>query len=321
MRNRIINGGMTIFQRGASVTSSGYFVDRWAYYASQASKGTANQSSTAPAGFVNSSIFTSSSAYSVGSGDYFFLQQWIEGYNIADLGWGTANAKTVTLSFQVYSSLTGTFGGSLKNDAGTRSYPFTYTISSANTWTSISITVVGDTTGTWLTTNGGGIGVQFGLGVGSSFASTAGSWAAGSYFSATGAVSVVGTSGATWYVTGVQLEAGTTASPFEYRQYGTELVLCQRYYQQLYFENIPCYRGNSSSTGAWQSNLPWLVQLRTTPTITFPNYSTGAGGTPTAATGTAIYGVGTNSVRVTGGTISANTIYELAIQANISAEL
>ena len=235
-KNRIINGAMVIDQRnaGASVsTSSGsnvYTLDRWLAQYSQTSKFTIQQSSTAPAGFKNSLKVTSSSAYSVLTGDYFSVAQKIEGYNTADLGFGASGAQTVTVSFWVQSSLTGTFGGALQNSGASRSYPFTYTISAANTWEQKTITVVGDTSGTWLTTNGSGLIVNFGLGVGATYSGTAGAWAATDYESATGAVSVVGTSGATWYVTGVQLEKGSTATSFDYRPYGTELALCQRYY-------------------------------------------------------------------------------------------
>jgi hypothetical protein len=236
-RNRIINGDMRIDQRngGASVSASGAFpVDRYQIVASQASKFTAQQNAgsvTPPAGFTNYLGITSSSSYAVLTGDYFSFQQYIEGFNIADLGWGTTNAKTVTLSFWARSSLTGTFGGALRNDGAGRCYPFTYTISSANNWEYKTVTITGDTTGTWLTTNGRGIGVQFGLGVGSTFSGTAGEWAATNYVTATGATSVVGTDGATFYITGVQLEVGTQATSFEYRQFGTELALCQRYCQ------------------------------------------------------------------------------------------
>jgi hypothetical protein len=239
-RNRIINGDMRIDQRnaGASVTpaNADYTLDRWRSYLSQASKYSVQQNAgsvTPPAGFINYLGVTSLSAYSVGSGEFFSIQQFIEGFNVADLGWGTANAQAVTLSFKVYSSLTGTFGGVLQNDGQNRSYPFTYSIPTANTWTTISVTVSGDTSGTWLTNSGRGIAVWFGLGAGSSLSGTAGAWAAAGYFSATGATSVVGTSGATFYITGVQLEAGSVATPFEHRQYGTELALCQRYYQQI----------------------------------------------------------------------------------------
>ena len=242
MKNRIINGAMVIDQRnaGASVTpTSGvvYTLDRWASASSQASKFSVQQNAgsvTPPAGFTNYLGATSLSAYSVPAGDYCSLEQMIEGFNIADLGWGTANAKIVTLSFKVYSSLTGTFGGSLSNSALDRSYPFTYSIPIANTWTTISVTIAGDTSGTWLTTNGIGIRVYFGLGVGSTYSGTAGSWAGALYLSATGATSVVGTNGATFYITGVQLEVGSSATGFEYRQYQQELALCQRYYEKSY---------------------------------------------------------------------------------------
>jgi hypothetical protein len=241
MRNRIINGAMMIDQRnaGASVTnntSGQYTLDRWFIYGDQSSKFTVQQNAgsvTPPAGFKNYLGVTSLSSYTVGASEIFVLQQMIEGYNIADLGWGTANAQPVTLSFWVRSSLTGTFGGSLKSGGSTTTYPFTYTITAANTWEQKSITVAGDTTGTWLSTNGIGIRVGFGLGCGSNESGTAGVWASTNYSSATGATSVVGTNGATFYITGVQLEEGTAASPFENRLYGTELALCQRYYNKV----------------------------------------------------------------------------------------
>jgi hypothetical protein len=239
-RNRIINGAMVIDQRnaGASVTGSigtAYTVDRFFIRCTQASKLTAQQNAgsvTPPVGFTNYLGITSSSAYSVVTDDFFVTGQVIEGFNTADFQWGTANAKTITLSFWVRSSLTGTFGGSLLNSGGSRCYPFSYTISSANTWEQKSIIIVGDTSGTWLTTNGQGIYLSFGLGVGATYSGTAGSWSGTPYFSATGATSVVGTSGATFYITGVQLEKGSTATSFDYRPYGTELQLCQRYYYQ-----------------------------------------------------------------------------------------
>jgi len=237
-RNRIINGAMVIDQRnaGASIVgNNGVFpVDRWVTTSSQASKYDIGQNEgavTPPAGFTNYLGVTSSSAYTVGASETFSIRQLIEGYNVADLGWGTANAQSVTLSFWVRSSLTGTFGGTLKASGGTRTYPFTYTISASNTWEQKAITVAGDTTGTWLTTNGIGLQIQFGLGVGATLSGTAGAWSGSNFNSATGATSVVGTSGATWYITGVQLEAGDTATPFEHRSYGQELALCQRYYQ------------------------------------------------------------------------------------------
>jgi len=239
-KNRIINGAMVIDQRnaGASVMASNsvtYTVDRFNSYGSVSSKYTVQQNAgsvTPPAGFTNYLGCTSSSAYSVGASEFFAISQNIEGFNTADFGWGTANAATVTLSFRVYSSLTGTFGGVIYNAAFNRSYPFTYTISSANTWTSISITIAGDTSGTWVgATNGVGLTLSFSLGAGATVSGTAGAWTGSGYRAATGGTSVVGTSGATFYITGVQLEKGSTATSFDYRPYGTELQLCQRYFQ------------------------------------------------------------------------------------------
>jgi hypothetical protein len=277
MKNRCINGDMRIDQRnaGASVGtgSTSYFsiysLDRWSLSCSATNKFTAQQSSTAPTGFVNSLLATSSSAYSIGAGDYFTIGQRIEGYNVADLNWGTANAKTITLSFQVYSSLTGTFGGALSNGANNRSYPFTYTVSSANTWTTVSVTISGDTSGTWITTNGNGLQLTFGLGVGSTYSGTAGAWAGALLMSATGATSVVGTSGATFYITGIQLERGSSATGFEYRQYGQELALCQRYY----YKSPQASNGEifiiNNANGGLTGTTCFPVSLRATPTVTY----------------------------------------------------
>ena len=281
-KNRIINGAMVIDQRnaGASVTvgtTAVYSVDRWqALSGGVASKFSIQQNAgsvTLPVGFINYLGCTSLSAYSVNTGDTFNIRQSVEGLNIADLGWGTANAKTVTLSFQVYSSLTGTFGGSLKNSDASRTYPFSYTISSANTWTTISITIVGDTTGTWLTTNGIGISVNFSIGSGSTYSGTAGSWSSSNYNSATGATSVVGTNGATFYITGVQLEAGSTATSFDYRPYGTELVLCQRYF--VSYGGVSIYEAIATgvSDGANSVSFPIStpVPFRSSPSVSGNN--------------------------------------------------
>ena len=243
-KNRLINSAMVIDQRnaGASVSGNGvYTLDRWYAQASVNSKYTVQQNAgsvTPPAGFANYLGVTSSSAYTVGASENFSLLQAIEGYNMADFAWGTASASSITLSFRVYSSLTGTFGGSLQNSAQNRSYPFTYTISSANTWTTISVTIAGDQSGTWLKTNGAGIYMWVGLGVGATVSGTAGSWSGSNYVGATGATSVVGTNGATFYITGVQLEKGSTATSFDYRPFGTELSLCQRYYFALNTANV-----------------------------------------------------------------------------------
>jgi hypothetical protein len=221
-KNRIINGAMQIDQRnaGASGTAQGYTLDRWNIEYSSSGKLTWQQNAgavTPATGFTN----------------YLGVRQAIEGFNVADLGWGTANAQAVTISFWVRSSITGTWSVVLRNSAGSRSYPATYTVSAANTWEQKTITIPGDTTGTWLTNNGVGIWLIVGLANGSSNTTTAGAWATGQYSGAAGANSLVGTSGATFYITGVQLEKGSTATSFDYRPYGTELALCQRYYQTV----------------------------------------------------------------------------------------
>ena len=276
LKNRIINGDMVIDQRnnGASVTattSAPYTLDRWTAYSSTTGKFTVQQNAgsvTPPAGFTNYLGVTSTSAYTVTSTDIMNIVQYIEGYNVADLDFGKSTAKTITISFWVRSSLTGTFGGSILNSAQNRSYPFSYTISAANTWEQKSITIAGDTTGTWLTTNGIGIMVQFALGVGSTYSGTAGAWTSTSFISSvTGATSVVGTNGATFYITGVQLERNTTATPFEWIPYGQELMLCQRYYYKISgaaTDRIAIGHNSTTTNGIGTSQFP--VTLRTAPT-------------------------------------------------------
>jgi hypothetical protein len=284
-KNRIINGAMMIDQRnaGASVTpssGSSYTLDRWKNYNSQASKLSFQQNAgsvTPPAGFTNYLGATSLSAYSVGSSDEFDLYQLIEGLNVSDLGWGTASASTVTLSFWVRSSLTGTFGGSIQNSGGSRNYPFSYTISATNTWEQKTITVAGDTSGTWLTTNGVGISLLFSLGAGSSVVGTAGSWTGTGAVGVTGQVNLVGTNGATFYITGVQLEKGSTATSFDYRPYGTELALCQRYYQTTYSSSLinnVAFFASLDNIGVGSIN--WKVSMRAAPTTTVRGDGSGA---------------------------------------------
>ena len=272
-RNKIINGAMTIDQRnaGAAVTVNavGLFFPTDRFFGSgQNTDGvfTLQQSATAPAGFVNSVIATVTTAdASIGATQYYLFNQYIEGHNTADLGWGTASAKAITLSFWTRSSLTGTFGGVISNGGQNRSYPFTYAISAADTWEYKTITIAGDTSGTWLTTNGVGIRLHFDLGVGSTYRGTAGAWAGALYLGATGATDVIGTLSATWQITGVQLEAGDTATPFEHRSYGAELALCKRYYQRM----AAGYEGPALVGNANGAMGQFLVEMRASPTITW----------------------------------------------------
>ena len=324
-RNRIINGAMAIDQRnaGASVTptATGYTIDRWSYELTEVSKMSVQQNAgsvTPPVGFRNYLGFTTVSAFSIVAASQFQLRQFIEGFNTADLMWGTVNAQTVTLSFWVRSSLTGTFGGSFRNEANNRSYPFTYTINSANTWEYKTVTVAGDTTGTWLTNNDRGIALFFGLGVGSDRSGTAGTWATNNFTSATGATSVVGTNGATFYITGVQLERGSTASSFEYRPYGTELALCQRYFISYGgttgYERFAVGACSGTTTASASTFLP--VPMRIAPSLSYSalaNFGVYDGGNVFVLTGFALDQPSTTVVSYTATVSSGLTQYRPGI--------
>jgi hypothetical protein len=277
-KNRIINGNMVIDQRnaGASVnTSNAYPVDRFQYQNDSDATVTLQQSSTAPAGFSNSLQVTVSTAdASVGAAQYSMITQRIEGYNIADFNWGSANAKTVTLSFWVQSSVTGTYGGVLNNNGSARSYPFTYAINAANTWEYKTITIVGDQSGTWNTTNSSGIQLRWTFGCGSTYAGTAGSWSTNTYFGATGTTNLISTLNATWYITGVQLEVGTQATTFTTAggSYGAELALCQRYCINYKSSDAGVYMrygsGYANSATNLEINVHFPVTMRTNPSLT-----------------------------------------------------
>jgi len=308
-KNRLINSAMVIDQRnaGASVTATGsnYSLDRWQMLASVSSKFTVQQSSTAPSGFTKSLLVTSSAATSLGATDYYLITQKIEGFNTADLGWGAAGASSVTVSFWVRSSLTGTFGFVVRNGAGNRLYPASYTINSANTFEYKTVTIAGDTTGTWPTDNSIGIEIDFGLGVGSTYSNTAGTWTTGG-LGTTGATSVVGTNGATFYITGVQLEKGSTATSFDYRPYGTELLLCQRYYETSAYPDVTftsasmrggvCFTGGNTASG-----YSFLVPKRSnSPTVTLYSRSNASGAVSLVATGADVTGCTASGLNATG---------------------
>ena len=283
-KNRIINGAMAINQRGGTVTSSSggtYGIDRFKIYASGGGVFTAVQSSTVPtgAGFVNSSLLTVATAdSSIASSDYYAFNQDIEGYNIADLNWGTASAKTVAVSFWVNSSVTGLYVVALTNNDGSRCYPATFTISAASTWQQITLTIPGCTDGTWQTTTNTGITLRLDLGSGSNNNGTANTWnTTGSYAGTrtSSTVNWIATNGATFYITGVQLEVGTTASNFENIDIARLTVQCQRYFQKSdYSANL----GSAGATGftcakyttldSALANIPLICAMRTSPTVT-----------------------------------------------------
>ena len=311
-KNRIINGAMMIDQRnaGASVTPANgantYTLDRWGVAVNQSSKLTVQQSTTAPAGFTNSLLITSSSAYSLASTDYFVLAQRVEGFNTADFAWGTANAQPVTVSFKVRSSLTGTFGGVIRNSASNRFYPFSYTINSANTFEDKTVTLVGDTTGTWLTNNGTGLELIFSVGVGSAYSGTAGAWTSSFALSTTGATSVVGTNGATFYITGVQLEKGSTATSFDYRPYGTELQLCQRYFQ---IEKGGYGYANVGASAWVRTGTTFIASQKHTVPMRAQPTGVSLGAWYAGDAGATNYQIGTVTVTVGGASIYTTTMY------------
>jgi hypothetical protein len=267
--NRIINGDMTIDQRhnGSSGTASGYTVDRWAYSGTQLTKGTWGQtaSGTALTQFYYSLAFTSSSAYALLATDWFGFYQSIEGYMVNDFAWGTAQAQPATLSFWAFGSISGTYGGTIRNYAGTRSYPFSYALV-ANIWTKITIVIPGDTAGTWVMTGvAGSLVVTFDLGSGANYRGPPNNWASANYTGATGTVSIVSVNAANFYVTGVKLEIGNTATQFQRQSIQKNIADCQRYYSTLQGVVVAGYNTAGQNVWAWS---PFLVPMRAVPTAT-----------------------------------------------------
>ena len=319
-KNRIINPGMVIDQRnnGASVTpgsGSTYVIDRFRYTTNQASKITWQRSTTTATGFINSLSATVASAFSSASTDFFGVEQLIEGFNVADLGWGTANAQPITLSFFVRSSLTGTYALRFTNEAANRSYVATFTINAANTFEQKTISIVGDTTGTWLTNNGAGVTVWFDLGSGSNYNGTAGSWAAGNFTRTSGSVNWVANAGATFFITGVQLERGSNATSYEFRSYGQELQLCQRYAWALRGNTQIVCNAFMRTTAVALGTIQFPVTMRATASLTVPNvagyFNISAGGSD--------FGSPTLVVAASGAQITENNVAVTATFASGSS--
>ena len=316
-RNRIINGDMQIDQRnaGAAVTATAagvYTVDRWAVVEDTDGTATVQQSITVfPAGLFTSLLWTVGTAdASLASTQNAAIVQRIEGFNVADFNWGGANAQTVTVSFWVRSSVTGTFPVSLRNSANNRSYVATFTISAANTWEKKTVTITGDTSGTWLTGTSIGLILTIALAAGTSFNTTAGAWAAGNYVSTSSCTNLMATAGATFYLTGVQLELGSVATPFERRSYGQELALCQRYY---WTRTGVEFLATVNAGNGYRQHITYPVEMRANPTITLSSITYFNANTATAGnitTGGFSYG----AVATAGGPTSVTSTIAASIE-------
>ena len=322
--NRIINGDMRIDQRngGASGTANNvYTIDRWQYVANQAGKITWGRATATPAtGFGYCLSFTSSSAYTPLLSDYFIIRQTIEADMVSDFAFGTASAQTVTLSFWAQSSLTGMFSGSLTNVIANRSYPFSYSLPIANTWTKITVTIPGDTTGSWvLSGNGASTIVVFDLGCGGTYHGPANVWAGpNGFWGVTGAVTLVAVNGATFNVTGVKLEIGSVATPYNRQSLAKSMADCQRYF----WTTTSYFLGLTTSNAAWSSQptLPCPVFMRTNPTMSGAVFgaSSGNNGTPAVATATPLFvSINNSAANWTQGAGGAT----VQLNASFSAEL
>lgn len=317
-RNLIINGAMQVSQRSTSAVQIGtgtYSLDRYRAYDNTSGTFTVQQVADAPAGFKNSAKVTvTTAASSLSSTSQAKFQQRIEGNVITQLGLGTSAAKTFTLSFYVKSSVTGTYAIGFINAANDRSYVATYSINSANTWEYKTITVQGDTSGTWATDNGIGLNIQWSLGIGSTYEATAGQWHASEESHTTSAVDLISTLNATWQITGVQLEVGEKATPFEHRSYGDELAKCQRYYEELPSgaKIFMALNANSTASAYSNGNVIFKVTKRATPTVS----STTSGNQSAAISSEADEAITVYGFAVTGQAQAAGAYYINSFTAN-----
>jgi hypothetical protein len=317
-RNMVINGGYTISQRyGAAASnlsgSSVFAVDRFNCFGPSASStSTAQQVTDTPAGFKNSLKYSCGTGLAVTGSDYAQITQILEGNNTAHLKWGTADAQDVTVSFWAKSSLTGTFSFHINNGAQNRSYVAQYTIAVANTWEYKTISVSGDTSGTWPSDNTAVIRLVWDMGFGSGVTATVDTWQAGSLHYVAGNVKVNETSGATFFITGVQLEVGDTATPFEHRSYGQELALCHRYYWLTDDGPAASALKYTANTGAGQFNsaISAPTTMRAVPTITiggtviYTNAGALTAGASVSSITTRVTPVGTGTYRAFNFTLS-----------------
>lgn len=281
VRNLIINGAMEISARGSSFTSvanGAYTLDRFAFYDTGAGVVDISQATDTPNGnFKNSlKVDVTTADSSLAAGDLYAIIHHIEGTVSSHLGWGTSDAKNVTLSFWVKSPKTGTHSVAVQNSAQNRSRSEEFTVSAANTWEYKVVSFVGDTSGTWLTTTGVGIRLAFPLAAGSTFTQAAGSWGTGNIYASPNQVNCMDNTANNFYITGVQLEVGSVTD-FEHRSYGDELARCQRYYQTTVpaagdvFGTRILFGGHIVSGNNTFGFVDHAVPMRAAPTITFNN--------------------------------------------------
>jgi len=277
-RNLIINGAMTVAQRGTSFTSiSGvtYSVDRFFVQDvnSAAGEATVSQSTTAPDDFINSlKIDVTTADTSLVAADQYKIEHRIEGQNISHLNWGTSAAKTVTMSFWIRSNKTGNTQVALLNSANDRAYVATFTINTTDTWEKKELTVAGETSGTWLTTNGVGLRLRWGS-FGSTYqTSSIDQWVSSEKMSRDDSpINFFDNTANELYITGVQLEVGDTATPFEHRSFGDELLRCQRYLYRLETETTSGAFANLTgwSADATYGSILYPVEMRSAPALSY----------------------------------------------------
>tara|TARA_B100000131_G_scaffold315945_1_gene355241 strand:+ start:521 stop:1708 length:1188 start_codon:yes stop_codon:yes gene_type:complete len=300
-RNKVINGAMTVSQRATSASVSGdsngvYKVcDRFKFRVKGGAAYTTSQSSTSPDGFSKSlKVDITTADTSLSGDDQAWVAQYIEAQNLQDLSYGTSGAQSITLSFYVRSNKTGTYFVALNQaDNGYKNIGFQYTINSANTWERKSFLIPGDTSGVINDDNGTGLELYWWLAAGPTYTSGSirSSWTTYSNgdFGAGQSINLLDSTSNEWYLTGVQLEVGDTATSYEHRSFGDELARCQRYYCKSY--NYGTAPGTDTMVGSkWGRNysadgrsantcqVTFPVTMRDTPTVTFRGIHTGATG-------------------------------------------
>ncbi len=327
-RNIIINGDMSVSQRGtstASITASGYHsIDRFQTSASSIGTWTQSQSTDVPSGqgFAKSFKMDCTTAdASPAASDNLIIIQKFEGQNLQYLKKGTSSAKQLTLSFWVKSNKTGTYIAGLHDRDNSRIVSKSYTISSADTWEKKTITFPADTTGTFDNDNAGSLDIQMWLAAGSDFSggTLATTWQSQTNANrAVGQVNLADSTSNEWYITGVQLEAGQVASDFEFLPIDVNLQRCQRYYFQTTesgTSSILLTGGLESSTSTGQGGFSLPTEMRATPSLSFGSgirfYSAGSGTrTPSISVNRSTTTVLSCAATVSGGTVGqAGYIY------------